>query len=75
MLTALLTVAYLVVALFAAAMTYDEQCQKGQQRGMLKALGFLACAVWPVTLLAVFVAVKVTSFEMAPAQASPLKDV
>lgn len=73
MLTALLTALYLVIALFAAAMTYDEQCQKGPLSTLRKAFGFGACALWPVTLMAVFVAVNLRA--LVPAQGSALKDV
>lgn len=75
MVTTLVTIAYLGIALFAAGMTYDEQCQKGQLSPLFKALGFLACALWPVTLLAVLVAVRISAFDGPARQGSALKDV
>lgn len=45
--------AYVAVALFAMHMTMDEAEAKGQ-RGLLdRALGCLACSLWPLTVLAV----------------------
>lgn len=51
-----LTASYLVVALLAAVMTYVEQQQTEQRSLLMKSLGFLACAIWPVTFLTVAVA-------------------
>lgn len=51
-----LTASYLVVALLAAVMTYVEQQQTGDRSLLMKTLGFLACAFWPVTFLTVAVA-------------------
>jgi len=48
-----LTASYLVVALLAATMTYVEQQQTGDRSMLLKSLGFLACALWPVTFVTV----------------------
>lgn len=51
-----MTASYLVVALLAATMTYVEQQQTGDRSILLKSLGFLACAFWPVTFVTVAVA-------------------
>ena len=51
-----LTASYLVVALLAAVMTYVEQQQTGERSVLLKSLGFLACAFWPITFLTVILA-------------------
>jgi hypothetical protein len=51
-----LTASYLVVALMAAMMTYLEQQQTGNRSVLLRTLGFLACAFWPVTVVTVAVA-------------------
>lgn len=48
-----LTASYLLVALLAAVMTYVEQQQTGDRSMLLKSLGFLACAFWPVTFMTV----------------------
>lgn len=75
MLTALMMIVYTAIALFAAVMTYDEQCQKSEQNVLCKGLGFLACAVWPVTVLAVVIAAKTQLFDMSPRQVPAFKDV
>jgi transketolase N-terminal domain/subunit len=47
-----LTAAYLLVAVFALMMTYDEQQQQTENRGVvLKSLGFLACLFWPLAFV------------------------
>lgn len=48
-----LTASYLVVALLAAVMTYVEQQQTGDRSLLMKSLGFVACAFWPITFLTV----------------------
>ncbi len=51
------TIAYLLIALFAASMTYDEQ-QKSSKHGiMLGTVGYLACLLWPLTIIIVAVLV------------------
>ena len=51
-----LTASYLVIALMAAMMTYIEQQQTGQRSLMMKTMGYLACALWPITFVTVAVA-------------------
>lgn len=46
-----LTAAYVLVALFALGMTYDEQQQTGSRSLVLKSLGFLACLFWPIAFV------------------------
>lgn len=47
---------YLLVATFAAMMTYYEQVRTQNRDPLFSALGFVACLLWPVTLVAVTVA-------------------
>lgn len=49
---------YVSVALLAAMMTYSEQHQGHSRSPVLNALGFLACAFWPLTLVTVAIAVQ-----------------
>lgn len=49
---------YLLVAMFALYMTYDEQCKAGNNNPLCGILSFLACLFWPVTVLTVAVAVQ-----------------
>lgn len=49
-------VLYLLIAGFAALMTYYEQVRTQNRDRLFNALGFLACLLWPVTLVAVTVA-------------------
>jgi len=56
---ALLSAAYLMIALFALLMTYNEQQQTGHREMLFKAGGFLACMLWPVTFVVVAVAAQV----------------
>lgn len=58
--TGFLFVTYLFVAAFAACMTYFEQQDTGFEQQdigsrspVFRALGFLACALWPLTLITV----------------------
>lgn len=57
LITALLSVLYLFVAGLAALMSYVERCDRGDHNLMYTTLGFAACALWPLTLLTVVVAV------------------
>jgi hypothetical protein len=45
----LLAVAYLALALTAIGLTLREQRQTAGRSASLMAVGFLACAFWPVT--------------------------
>ena len=54
----LLTFAYLLVAAFALAMTYNEQLQTGNRSLALRTLGYAACLFWPVTFVTVAVAAR-----------------
>lgn len=49
---------YGTVALFALAMTHRERHQTGQKSLMLSALGWLACAVWPLTICAMMLSMQ-----------------
>lgn len=49
-------VLYLLVATFAVMMTYYEQVRTQNHDPLYNALGFVACLLWPVTLVAVTVA-------------------
>jgi hypothetical protein len=51
--TGFLFVTYLFVAAFAACMTYFEQKDTGSRSPVFRALGFLACALWPLTVVVV----------------------
>lgn len=53
------TAAYILVALFALGMTYDEQQQSGNRSLMLKSLSFLACLFWPVAFVTAIVTSRV----------------
>lgn len=49
---------YFLVAILSGVETYIEQ-QGSDERGVaLRALGFLACALWPVTFVAVAIEVR-----------------
>lgn len=56
-----LTASYLLVAVIAATMTYYEQRENGSNSVLFRTLGFLACAVWPLTFLTVAVAAQRTA--------------
>ena len=47
---------YLVVAGLAATMTYDEQQRSSETSLAFAALGYVACALWPLTFLMVVIA-------------------
>lgn len=49
-------VMYILIALFAATMTYCEQKAVKTVNPMCKFLGYAACALWPITLLGMTVA-------------------
>lgn len=51
-----LTSLYLLVATFAASMTYFEQQNSRERNILFIVLGYLACAFWPVTLVTVMIA-------------------
>lgn len=51
-----LTAIYVLIASFSAVMTYVELRQTGGRSPIYTSLGFLACALWPITFLAVAVA-------------------
>lgn len=53
-----LTAAYVLVAVFALMMTYDEQQKTNKSSLVFKSLGFLACLFWPLTFLTVAVAAR-----------------
>lgn len=53
-----LTVIYVLIAAFAALMTYLEQQDRCVQSPLCKTLGFVACVFWPLTVLTVAVAVQ-----------------
>jgi|AntRauTorckE5430_2_1112549.scaffolds.fasta_scaffold33316_2 hypothetical protein len=59
LLTAMLSILYLAIAGFAALMSYLERCDKGEHNLMYTTLGFTACALWPLTLLTVIVALMI----------------
>lgn len=47
---------YVMIALVAASMTYCEQQQSRKRNIVLRAMGYLACALWPLTLATVALA-------------------
>lgn len=49
-------VLYLIVAGFAVLMTYLEQVRTRNRDVLFNMLGFLACLLWPLTLVAVTIA-------------------
>lgn len=49
-------VLYLIVAGFAALMTYFEQVRTRNHDLLFNLLGFTACLFWPITLVAVTIA-------------------
>ncbi len=51
------TTAYLLIALFACLMTYDEQQKSGKLGIMPGTIGYLACLLWPLTIIIVAVMV------------------
>ena len=57
--TVIFTMLYLFVASIAVTLTYVEQRNTGHRSMIFTALGFMACAVWPLTLLIVALAVTV----------------
>ena len=57
-LTGFLTAIYVMIALAAAAMTYDEQRRTNGRNLFLTLLGFGACTIWPVTVLGVAIAAR-----------------
>lgn len=52
---------YLIIALFATCMTYFEQQDTGHRSVLFRVLGFVACALWPVTLITVAIKVRRTA--------------
>jgi len=52
---------YVIIALFSASMTYCEQQQNPDTNRAYAALGYMACALWPVTLIAVACAARRTA--------------
>jgi ABC-type Na+ efflux pump permease subunit len=49
--TIIFTMIYLLIAFFAATMTYFEQQETGGRSTALKYAGFMACLLWPVTFV------------------------
>lgn len=48
----LLVAAYLIVSIIALIMTYREQAKIGLSRPLQCLIGFAACTLWPLPLLA-----------------------
>ena len=57
--TVIFTILYLVIASAAVTLTYIEQRDTGDRNMMFTTLGFMACLVWPLTLLTVVCAIAV----------------
>lgn len=57
-LAGVLGVIYILIAIFSGLMTCDEQRRTGGRSLFYRALGFLACAFWPITFLAVAIAAR-----------------
>ena len=53
------TTIYLLVAFFAATLTYFEQQESGGRSAVLRFLGFFACACWPVTFVLVAITMQI----------------
>lgn len=49
---------YMMIAIFAVIMTHSEQKHVGNRNLLLKALSFIACAVWPATMAAILVSMR-----------------
>jgi hypothetical protein len=49
---------YVIIAVFAVAMTYDEQQRTGGRSLVMRILGFLACLFWPFTLAAIIISLR-----------------
>lgn len=58
---ATLLILYTLIAAFALQMTYYEQCKTNNQSIFYCVLSFIACVLWPITLLTVAVAVRRTA--------------
>lgn len=56
--TGFLTAIYVMIALIAAAVTYDEHRRKQGHSLLMTMLGFGACAVWPLTVVSVAIAAR-----------------
>ena len=54
--TGLMIITYVAIATLAALMTYCEQRRDQNRSTVYNLLGFLACAVWPLTLGLAFAA-------------------
>ena len=52
------TLVYAAIAAIAGLMSLSEHAAKGQRNPFLKALSLVACAVWPLVLAAMIVAMR-----------------
>lgn len=60
---------YLLAALFAAAMTYVEQCQIATRSRVFTPLAYLTCALWPLAVAAMLVSMQLDRMSLARRQA------
>lgn len=61
----ILTLAYLAVAFSAAMMTLWEQ-KRRQTHPVLRLAGFALCMIWPLTVVAMLVAIQLGRFPRRP---------
>lgn len=60
---------YVLVALFAAAMTYVEQLQSSAHSRVFTPLAYVICAVWPLAVLAILISLQLDRMSLARRQA------
>jgi hypothetical protein len=51
-------VAYLIVTVFAVAMTYREQRQIGQKSVVYNVIGYVACTFWPLVVAVILMSLR-----------------
>ncbi|MBL4930075.1 hypothetical protein [Fuscibacter oryzae] len=60
---------YLLVAIFAGAMTYVEQHQTTTRSKVFTPLAYLICALWPLAVAAMLISMQLDRMAMARRQA------
>lgn len=59
---------YLLVALFAAAMTYVEQRQSAAHSRVFTPLAYVICALWPLAVVAMLISLQLDRMTLARRQ-------